>query len=55
VAYDMLIQIVQRSNLEDAIPLLKQTLQEEEAMADWIKTNTPLMLDQALAKNCIYI
>src|ERR671928_75593 len=40
VAYDMLIQIVQRSNLEDAIPVLKQTLREEEAMADWIKTNT---------------
>jgi ferritin-like metal-binding protein YciE len=49
-AYDMLIQIVQRSNLEDAIPLLKQTLEEEEAMADWIKTNTPVMLDQLWPK-----
>jgi ferritin-like metal-binding protein YciE len=50
VAYDMLIQIVQRSNFEDAIPVLKQTLQEEEAMADWIKTNTPVMLDQLWPK-----
>jgi bacterioferritin (cytochrome b1) len=48
-AYDMLIQIVQRSNL-DATPLLKQTLEEEEAMADWIKTNTPVMLDQLWPK-----
>ena len=50
VAYDMLIQIAQRSNLEDAIPVLKQTLEEEEAMADWIKTNTPVILDQLWTK-----
>ena len=46
VAYDMLIQICQRSNLEHAIPILKQNLSEEESMASWIKTNTPIMLDQ---------
>ena len=34
VAYDMLIQIAQRSNLEDAIPILKQNLSEEESMAN---------------------
>jgi ferritin-like metal-binding protein YciE len=50
VAYDMLIQISQRSDLQDAIPLLKQSLQEEESMADWIKTNTPTMLDQLWPK-----
>jgi ferritin-like metal-binding protein YciE len=36
--------------LEDAIPTLKQTVQEEEAMANWIKTNTPIMLDQLWPK-----
>jgi ferritin-like metal-binding protein YciE len=50
VAYDMFIQICQRSNLEDAISTLKQTLQEEEAMANWIKTNIPAMLDQLWPK-----
>jgi hypothetical protein len=50
VAYDMLIQIVQRSNFEDAIPILKQNLSEEESMANWIKTNTPIMLDQLWPK-----
>ena len=50
VAYDMLIQICQRSNLEDAISILKQNLSEEESMANWIKTNTPTMLDQLWPK-----
>ena len=50
VAYDMLIQIAQRSNLDDAIPTLKQNLSEEESMANWIKTNTPTMLDQLWPK-----
>ena len=50
VAYDMLIQICQRSNLEDAIPILKQNLSEEESMANWIKTNTPTMLNQLWPK-----
>jgi ferritin-like metal-binding protein YciE len=50
VAYDMLIQIAQRSNLEDAIPILKQNLSEEESMANWIKTNTPTMLNQLWPK-----
>ena len=50
VAYDMLIQICQRSSLDDAIPTLKQNLSEEESMAKWIKTNTPTMLDQLWPK-----
>ena len=50
VAYDMLIQICQRSNLEDAIPILKQNLSEEGSMANWIKTNTPTMLNQLWPK-----
>ena len=50
VAYDMLIQICQRSSLDDAIPTLKQNLSEEESMANWIKTNTPTMLDQLWPK-----
>jgi ferritin-like metal-binding protein YciE len=30
----MLIQLSQRANAQDAIPLLKQSLQEEESMAN---------------------
>jgi ferritin-like metal-binding protein YciE len=46
VAYVMLIQICQRSSLDDAVPTLKQNLSEEESMANWIKTNIPTMLNQ---------
>jgi ferritin-like metal-binding protein YciE len=44
VAYDVIIQIAQRVNTADAIPLLTQSLQEEQSMANWIKTNTPVCL-----------
>ncbi|HJT48605.1 MAG TPA: DUF892 family protein [Nitrososphaeraceae archaeon] len=50
VAYDMLIQICQRSSLDDLLPTLKQNLSEEESMAKWIRTNTPAMLDQLWPK-----
>jgi ferritin-like metal-binding protein YciE len=46
VAYVMLIQICQRSSLDDAVPTLKQNLSEEELIANWIKTNIPTMLNQ---------
>ena len=46
----MLIQLSQRANAQDAIPILKQNLQEEESMAKWIMDNTPMTLDQLWPK-----
>src|ERR671911_49631 len=45
ISYKMLIQLSQRANAQDAIPILKQNLQEEESMANWIMDNTPMTLD----------
>lgn len=45
IGYKMLIQLSQRANAQDAIPILKQNLQEEESMAKWIMDNTPMTLD----------
>jgi ferritin-like metal-binding protein YciE len=50
IGYKILIQLSQRANAQDAIPILKQNLQEEESMATWIMDNTPTMLDQLWPK-----
>jgi ferritin-like metal-binding protein YciE len=50
ISYTMLIQLSQRANAQDAIPILKQNLQEEESMAKWIMDNTPMTLDHLWPK-----
>ena len=49
VIYDTLIQLAQKASTEvggDAIPVLTQNLDEERAMMDWIKANTPVLITQ---------
>jgi ferritin-like metal-binding protein YciE len=49
VLYDMLIQLAQKASTVvggDAIPILTQNLDEERAMMDWIKVNTPVLITQ---------
>ena len=49
VIYDTLIQLAQKASTEvggDAIPILTQNLDEERAMMDWIKANTPVLITQ---------
>src|ERR687884_666044 len=41
ILYDMLTHLAERLNAADAIAILSETLSEERAMADWIKTNMP--------------
>lgn len=43
---NILIQKTQIMNMDDAIPVLRQNLQEEESMAAWLETNTSAMLTQ---------
>ena len=46
ILYDMLTHLAERMNAANAIPVLSQSLSEERAMADWIKTNMPDMVAQ---------
>jgi ferritin-like metal-binding protein YciE len=49
VLYDTLIQLAQKASTVvggDAIPILTQNLDEERAMMDWIKANTPILITQ---------
>lgn len=50
VSYKMLISVAEKTGMQNVIPPLKQNLSEEEAMANWIMTNTPKMLDQLLPR-----
>jgi ferritin-like metal-binding protein YciE len=46
ILYDMLMHLAERMNAANAISVLSQSLSEERAMADWIKTNMPDMVAQ---------
>ena len=46
VLYDMLMHMVERMGITNAISVLSQSLSEEKAMADWIRTNAPDVLMQ---------
>jgi ferritin-like metal-binding protein YciE len=46
VLYDMLMQLVERMGIANAISVLDQSLSEEKAMAEWIRTNAPDVLMQ---------
>ena len=42
----MLMHLVERMGITSGISVLSQSLSEEKAMADWIKTNAPDTLMQ---------
>jgi ferritin-like metal-binding protein YciE len=42
IAYRTLIQLCERLGINNAIPLLQQSMQEEQSMAKWIETNIPM-------------
>jgi ferritin-like metal-binding protein YciE len=46
VHYDMLMQLAERMGVTNAISVLAQSLSEEKAMAEWIRTNAPDVLLQ---------
>lgn len=46
VLYDMLMQLVEKMGITNAISVISQSLSEEKAMADWIRTNAPDILMQ---------
>src|ERR671938_741733 len=50
IGYKMVMQLAERAGAQEVIPALKQSLQEEQSMADWIMDNTPVILDQLWPK-----
>jgi ferritin-like metal-binding protein YciE len=46
ISYRMLMQMCEKVGLQNAIPVLKQSLQEEDAMARWIENNAPITFDK---------
>jgi ferritin-like metal-binding protein YciE len=47
VLYDMLTHLVQKTNIDgEAVSVLTKSLYEEKSMAEWIRSNTPIMLTQ---------
>jgi ferritin-like metal-binding protein YciE len=50
IGYKMVMQIAERVGAQDTIPILEQNMKEEQSMADWIVTHTPLMLDKLWPK-----
>jgi ferritin-like metal-binding protein YciE len=50
VSYKMLIHIAQEIGLQEAVPALNKSLQEETAMVNFIMGNAPLVLRLMLPK-----
>jgi ferritin-like metal-binding protein YciE len=46
IAYRTLIKLCERLGISNAIPLLKQSMQEEQSMAKWIETNIRMTFDK---------
>jgi ferritin-like metal-binding protein YciE len=47
VFYDMLTHLLQKTAVDgEAVSVLTQSLYEEKSMAEWIRSNTPIMLTQ---------
>jgi ferritin-like metal-binding protein YciE len=46
ITYRTLIHLCERLGIRNAIPALKQSMQEEESMAKWIETNLPMTFDK---------
>jgi ferritin-like metal-binding protein YciE len=44
IKYRLLLEIVKVAGANDAVPVIKQNLKEEEDMAEWIHKNMPNVL-----------
>jgi ferritin-like metal-binding protein YciE len=45
VSYKMLMEMAEKAGMKEAVPILKQSLQEETAMVNFIMGNAPLLLN----------
>lgn len=44
VSYKMLMEVAKKAGMKDVVPVLKQSMQEEVAMANFIAASSPMML-----------
>jgi ferritin-like metal-binding protein YciE len=50
ISYKILLRLAEQANIQDAIDTLKQNLEEEEFMSDWITDNASAMIDELWPK-----
>ena len=50
IGYKMVMQLAQRAGAQETIPVLEQSIKEEQSMVNWIIDNTPVMLDKLWPK-----
>ena len=50
ITYKILLRFAQQANIVDAIPILKQSFEEEESMSNWISDNISIMIDHLWPK-----
>jgi ferritin-like metal-binding protein YciE len=50
IGYKMVMQIAERASAQETIPVLEQSMKEEQSMANWIMDNTPVILDKLWPK-----
>ena len=51
ISYKILLRIAQEANIQDAIPLVEQSIKEVESTLYWIIDNTSTMIDKIMAKD----
>lgn len=50
IGYKMVMQIAERAGAQETIPILEQSMKEEQSIANWIMDNAPVMLDKLWPK-----
>jgi ferritin-like metal-binding protein YciE len=50
IAYKILLRIADQANIPDATSILKQSIEEEESMSNWITDNISVMIDHLWSK-----
>jgi ferritin-like metal-binding protein YciE len=50
ISYKILLRLAEQANIQDAIDTLKQNLEEEQSMSDWITDNASAMIDELWPK-----
>src|SRR5215831_8850487 len=50
ISYKLLLRLAEQANIQDAIDTLKQNLEGEQSMSDWIIANASAMIDELCPK-----
>ena len=50
ISYKILLRLAEQTNIQSAIDTLKQNLEEEQSMSDWITENASALIDELWPK-----